>query len=98
VQVAVIPVNPLKHGIYCEKITLALQQELIRVEFDNSDERLSKRIRDAQIQKIPYQLIIGDNEVKNDSVSYRRYGEQTSKEVSFNEFINILKQQIKKHQ
>jgi threonyl-tRNA synthetase len=92
--VAIIPVDPLKHGIYCEKLTLALEQKLIRVEFDNSDERLGKKIRDAQVQKIPYQLVIGDNEIKNNSVSYRMYGKQDSHEVSFKEFESMLEQQI----
>jgi threonyl-tRNA synthetase len=94
VQVAVIPVDPLKHGIYCEKITMLMEQNLIRVEFDNSDERLAKKIRDAQIQKIPYQIVIGDNEIKNNSVSYRMYGQQDSHEVSINEFEKILRERI----
>jgi threonyl-tRNA synthetase len=68
------------------------------VEFDNSDERLAKRIRDAQIQKIPYQLIIGDQEIKNNSVSYRRYGEQTSSTVDFKDFVKMLQTQIANHQ
>lgn len=97
IQVAIIPVNPLEHGIYCEKITHELEQNLIRVEFDNSDERLSKRIRDAQIQKIPYQVIIGNYEIKNDSISYRKYGEQNSTEIPFKEFIKLLREQIHQH-
>lgn len=97
VQVVIIPINPLEHGIYCEKITHELEQNLIRVEFDNSDDRLAKRIRDAQIQKIPYQVIIGDNEIKNNSVSYRKYGEQNSTEVSFTAFVKLLQTQIVSH-
>jgi threonyl-tRNA synthetase len=58
---------------------------------------LAKRIRDAQIQKIPFQVIIGDNEIKNQSVSYRRYGEQESKEMPFKEFVSLLKKQINGH-
>jgi threonyl-tRNA synthetase len=87
----------MEHGIYCEKITHELEQNLIRVEFDNSDERLAKRIRDAQIQKIPYQVIIGDNEIKNNSVSYRKYGEQNSIETSFKDFVKLLQEQIITH-
>jgi threonyl-tRNA synthetase len=97
VQVAIIPVNPLEHGIYCEKITHQLEQNLIRVAFDNSDERLAKKIRNAQIQKIPYQIIIGDNEVKNNSVSYRKYGEQNSIEISFKDFLKLMQTQIIQH-
>jgi threonyl-tRNA synthetase len=97
VQVAIIPVNPIEHGVYCEKITHELEQHLIRVEFDNSDERLAKRIRDAQVQKVPYQLVIGDNEIKNNSVSYRKYGEQNSVEISFKDFVKLLQEQIKQH-
>jgi threonyl-tRNA synthetase len=98
VQVAVIPVDPLKHGIYCEKITQELEQMLIRVEFDNSTERLAKKIRDAQVQKIPYQLVIGDNEIKDHTVSYRRYGQQESTTIAFDDFIKLLKEQISHQQ
>ena len=58
---------------------------------------MAKRIRDAQIQKIPYQVIIGDNEIKNNSVSYRKYGGQNSVAVSFQDFVKLLEEQIIQH-
>jgi threonyl-tRNA synthetase len=61
---------------------------------DFSDERLSKRIRDAQVKKIPYQLIIGDNEIEKDNVSYREYGQQETHTLKLDEFLKLLQTRI----
>jgi threonyl-tRNA synthetase len=65
------------------------------VEYSNSDDRLSKRIRNAQIQKIPYQLVIGDEEINKKTISYREYGKQESHETTIKAFLDILSKQIK---
>jgi threonyl-tRNA synthetase len=65
------------------------------VEYSDSDDRLSKRIRNAQIQKIPYQLVIGDEEINKKIVTYREYGKQESHESSMQAFLDILSKQIK---
>jgi threonyl-tRNA synthetase len=88
-------VDNQKHNAYCQKIKDTLKNSLIRVEYYNNDDRLSKKIRDAQMMKIPYQLVIGDNEIKNNTVSYRKYGQQDSKEVSLNDFVKMISEQIK---
>jgi threonyl-tRNA synthetase len=95
IQIALIPVDNQKHNAYCQKIKDTLKQSLIRVEYYNNDDRLSKKIRDAQMMKIPYQLVIGDNEVNNKTVSYRKYGEQDSKEIPLNDFVKMISEQIK---
>ncbi|MDE7433960.1 MAG: hypothetical protein K2M43_02415 [Mycoplasmoidaceae bacterium] len=94
-QVDVIPVDPNKHFKYAQKITNALRKQGFRVYFDNSDERLSKKIFYAQTHKIPYQIIIGDNEVLDKNISYREYGKQDSNTIKLNQFVRILKKRIK---
>jgi threonyl-tRNA synthetase len=60
-----------------------------------SDDRLSKKIRNAQIQKIPYQLIIGDEELEKRTVTYREYGQQDSHSTTMNQFLEMLSKRIK---
>lgn len=88
--VAIIPVNNETHLKYCQQIATKLKQKGIRVKINDLDDRLAKKIRDAQVKKIPYQVIIGDNEVKNGTISYRKYGEQDSKTLKTNNFIKLL--------
>jgi threonyl-tRNA synthetase len=72
-----------------------LKEAKIRVEYSNADDRLSKRIRNAQVQKIPYQLVIGDEEINNHTITYREYGKQDSHTVSIQTFLDILSNRIK---
>lgn len=94
-QVDIILVDNNKHKKYGEKIALALRKHDIRVYVDNSDERLSKKIFYAQTHKIPYQIVIGDNEVANKTISYREYGKQESINIKLPAFIKLLKNRIK---
>jgi threonyl-tRNA synthetase len=71
-----------------------LLNENIRVEFDDSNESMGKKIRQSNIMKNPYTLIIGDNERDNDLVSYRKYGNDENYNVSLNEFINLIKEEV----
>ncbi|HET6697598.1 MAG TPA: threonine--tRNA ligase [Nocardioidaceae bacterium] len=76
VQVQAIPVAE-RHVDYLEKVAERLRQEGIRVEVDDSDDRMQKKIRNAQLQKVPFMLIAGDRDVENDAVSFRyRSGDQ----------------------
>lgn len=95
VQISIITVDSNSHHEYANNLYSKLLSENIRVEYNQSDDRLSKKIRDAQIQKIPYQLVIGDNEIKENKVSYRKYGSQESVVVDLNEFINLINNEIK---
>jgi len=94
VQVKVITVSNI-HKAYAEEITLRLKQEGIRVELDLRDEKLGYKMREAQMKKIPYILILGDHERKSQSIHVRKYGKEESKEMKVEEFISRLKNAIK---
>jgi len=76
VQVVVIPVNLNYHEAYANKVYEKLRKADIRVELDIRDEKLGYKIREHQTSKVPYTLVIGDNEVENDTVTYREYGKK----------------------
>ncbi|EOW9527158.1 threonine--tRNA ligase [Bacillus cytotoxicus] len=95
IQVKVIPVSNLVHDSYTKEIEDKFKQIGIRVERDIRNEKLGYKIREAQIQKIPYVLIIGDKEMENASVNVRKYGEENSEVVSLHEFIENLQVEIK---
>jgi threonyl-tRNA synthetase len=82
---------------YALEVEKQLREFDIRTTIDNSEERLSKKIHDAQTQKIPYQIVIGENEVKNKIITVRKYGEEATKEMTVDEFISMLQNHIKHH-
>ncbi|WP_053367353.1 threonine--tRNA ligase [Bacillus sp. FJAT-27245] len=92
VQVQVIPVSPAAHYEYARKVQEQLQMEGIRVEMDNREEKIGYKIREAQMQKIPYMLVVGDKEVEEGAVNVRKYGEQKSETMPFENFVSILKE------
>lgn len=95
VQVNVIPVNNEYHLDYSKKIYDLLIDENIRVKLDDSDEKLSYKMRESQTHKIPFTLIIGQNEVDNNLISYRKFGTTETVTISIDEFIQLLKDSIK---
>lgn len=96
VQVNIIPVNIKYHDKYCQKIKQLLLDEDIRVEYDNSKEQMGKKIRQSNVMKNPFTLIIGDNERDNNLISYRKYGSEDTYSMSIDEFIKFIKDEIKK--
>ena len=94
VQVKLIPVNLEFHSEYTKELNDKFINLGFRVESDYRDEKLGYKIRDAQTQKIPYQLVLGDNEVKDNTVTYRKYGEQKQVTVSVEEFINLMEKEL----
>ncbi|WP_066050330.1 threonine--tRNA ligase [Robertmurraya korlensis] len=96
VQVQVIPVSPDVHFDYAKQVQELLQAEGIRVEIDDRNEKIGYKIREAQMQKTPYMLVVGDNEVAEKAVNVRKYGEQKSEVVSFETFIEALKNEVKR--
>lgn len=95
VQVNIVPVNMKYHDEYCQKLKDILEEEEIRVEYDNTKESMNKKLRQSNIMKNPYTVIIGDNERDNNLVSYRRYGSDETISLSLEEFISQLKKEQK---
>ncbi|MGB3567447.1 MAG: threonine--tRNA ligase [Priestia megaterium] len=91
VQVQVIPVSPIVHLEYAKEVQEQLQLAGIRVELDSRDEKIGYKIREAQMQKIPYMLVVGDKEVEDKAVNVRKYGEQNSETVDFQAFLQNVK-------
>ncbi|WP_243291222.1 threonine--tRNA ligase [Bacillus sp. FJAT-47783] len=90
VQVQVIPVSPAVHLDYAKQVKERLQREGIRVELDARDEKIGYKIREAQMKKIPYMLVVGDNEIREEAVNVRKYGEQKSETVGFEQFVQSI--------
>lgn len=95
VQAIVIPITD-KHNKYGQKIVDQLKEEGIRVKLDDRSDTTSKKIRDAELQKIPYILIVGDKEVKAKNVNVRVRGEKVKGSMSVSKFINLIKEDIAK--
>ena len=95
VQVKLIPVNNNYHLDFVKKVSELLFKEGIRAEIDDREEKLGYKIREAQTKKIPYQLVCGDKEVQNDNLTYRKYGEQAQTTVSIEEFVSMIKEEVK---
>lgn len=72
-----------------------LEEEEIRVEYDNSKESMNKKLRQSNIMKNPYTLIIGDSERDNNLISYRRYGSDETISLKVEEFISQIKKEQK---
>ncbi|MCR5786384.1 MAG: threonine--tRNA ligase [Acholeplasmatales bacterium] len=97
VQTKIIPVNLNLHTEYCNSLVNKLIRAGIRFETDYRDEKMGKKIREAQMAKIPYQLVIGDAEVANNQVTYREYGKQEQTTVTVEEFISMVQSKVSEH-
>lgn len=95
VQVNVLPVVSSYHGDYAKEIYEYLIENDIRCEIDSRDEKLGYRLREAQIKKIPYTLILGEEECNNKTISYRKHGSKDTFTTTKEEFLNLLKEEIK---
>lgn len=91
VQAQVIPVSPQVHLDYAKKVQDELRRAGIRVELDTREEKIGYKIREAQMQKIPYMLVVGDNEVTENGVNVRKYGEQKSETIALDAFVDMIK-------
>ncbi|MGW8424375.1 threonine--tRNA ligase [Peribacillus simplex] len=94
IQAQVIPVSPEVHLDYAKEVQEKLKAQGIRVDLDTRDEKIGYKIREAQMQKIPYMLVVGDNEVKEGSVNVRKYGEQKSETIAFEDFVSAIKAEV----
>ncbi|PGK35558.1 threonine--tRNA ligase [Bacillus anthracis] len=95
VQVKVIPVSNTVHVQYAEEVAEKLAQAGIRVEQDVRDEKLGYKIREAQMQKVPYVLVIGDKEMESQAVNVRKYGEDQSEVIELDGFVESIEEEIK---
>lgn len=94
VQLRVLPVNNEAHKEYANYVKELLIKEGFRVELDDSEEKLGYRIRQSQIKKIPYTLVIGDKESNENVLTYRRFGSQEQITLPTNEFIKLIKDEV----
>ena len=94
VQVNIIPVNNEYHLEYAKKIMNKLKEMDIRCELDDRDEKLGYKIRESQTKKIPYTLVLGDNEMKEDMITYRKHGDKDSVTLKVSEFIDLITEEI----
>ena len=94
VQINVIPVNNEYHLEYAKDIFDKLSSLGYRVELDDRNEKLSYKMRESQIKKIPLTLILGDREKENNTVSYRKYSSQDTTTVSQDEFLKYIEKRI----
>ena len=94
VQVNIIPVNNEYHLEYAKKIMNKLKEMDIRCELDDRDEKLGYKIRESQTKKIPYTLVLGDNEMKEDMITYRKHGDKDSVTLKISEFIDLITEEI----
>ena len=94
VQANVIPVNNQYHLDYSKEIFNKLNEKGIRVELDDREEKLGYRLREAVMKKVPYTIILGQKEVDNNMISYRKYGSEETITLSIDEFISKLQKEI----
>ncbi|TGP66055.1 threonine--tRNA ligase [bacterium M00.F.Ca.ET.180.01.1.1] len=94
-QVEIIPVNVDLHYDYARHLQDELKSQGVRVEIDDRNEKMGYKIREAQMQKIPYQLVVGDKEMENNEVNVRKYGSQDQETVEKESFIWDLVDEIR---
>lgn len=95
VQVNVLPVNNAFHHDYSVKFVEDLKALDVRVKLDDSEEKLGFRLRNSQVKKIPFTVVIGDNEVKDGTVTYRIFGTEKQITVKKEDFIKLVLKSIK---
>ena len=98
-QVEILPVNIDLHYDYARLLQDELKSQGVRVEIDDRNEKMGYKIREAQMKKIPYQIVVGDKEVENQEVNVRKYGSEKQESVEKDEFIwNVIDEiRLKKH-
>lgn len=94
IQTKIIPVSPQVHLDYAKKVADELKLEGIRIEIDERDEKLGYKIRQAQTEKVPFALVLGDKEIEENTVNYRRYGEKETSSLSMEAFKQLIKEEI----
>ena len=94
VQVKILPISE-KHVEYAKELAKQMHRDYVRVEVDDRSEKIGYKIRQAQMAKVPYMLVVGDKEMEDNSVNVRKHGGDELGTVSFDEFFNSIKIEIK---
>ena len=97
VQINVIPVNNEYHLEYANKVVDELRSKGFRVELDARDEKMGYKIRESQTKKIPYTLVLGNNERDNNTITYRMFGKENSTTIERDEFIDMIIKQVEEY-
>ena len=93
-QVNIIPVSDDRHGEYADQVAKELKHLNIRAKVDHRNEKMGYKIRESQTQKVPYTLVVGDDEMANGAVSVRKYGEQEQNGMSKDDFLKFIQADI----
>ena len=94
VQVKILPISE-KHVEYAKALAKQMHRDYVRVEVDDRSEKIGYKIRQAQMEKVPYMLVVGDKEMEDNSVNVRKHGGDELGSVPFEEFFNAIKIEIK---
>lgn len=94
VQVIILPISE-KHVEYAKELAKQMRHDYVRVEVDDRNEKIGYKIRQAQMEKVPYMLVVGDKEMEDNSVNVRKHGGDELGTVPFDEFFNSIKIEIK---
>lgn len=94
-QVVIIPVHHENHLVYANEIKTALEEQGVRVSVDDRNEKLGYRIREAQIHKIPVEVVVGDADQNEKTVTVRRYGKKEEVKMPIAEFVQSICEEIK---
>jgi threonyl-tRNA synthetase len=97
VQVQVIPVSPEAHLEYAQEVKSLFEGMGVRVQLDERNEKIGYKIREAQMKKTPYMLVLGDKEVADGTVNVRKYGEQDQQVVDKDAFLAQVVEEISTH-
>ena len=93
-QAVIIPVSPEAHKAYAEEVLHAMKKIGMRVTIDDRNEKLGYRVREAQTSKIPVEVVVGEGEMNEHSVTVRRYGSREETKLSLDAFLDAMLKEI----
>ena len=93
-QAVIIPVSPEAHKEYAEEVLRAMKRIGMRVSVDDRNEKLGYRVREAQTSKIPVEVVVGEGEMNERSVTVRRYGSREETKMSLDDFLDAMVKEI----
>ncbi|UTH10852.1 threonine--tRNA ligase [Macrococcoides canis] len=94
-QLEIIPVSNEVHYDYARKLYDELKSQGVRCHIDDREEKMGYKIREAQMHKVPYQIVVGDKEIENNEVNVRQYGKKESKTIDRDDFIWSIVDEIR---